>query len=76
MIFITVDTHATSESIVYVFGIGDLLGRKVGQVTDACAVEMANCLIAATSSEKSAAVPCGRYAHDGASAITKRDPGQ
>ena len=25
--------HATSASIVYVFGIGDLLGRKLGQVT-------------------------------------------
>jgi len=40
------------------------------------AVRSAAAAIAATSSEKSAAVPCGRYARDKASAITKRDPGQ
>jgi len=30
MIFVIIcdDTHATSKSIVYVFGIGDLLGRN------------------------------------------------
>jgi len=33
LVIIYDDTRATSASIVYVFGIGDLLGRKVGQVT-------------------------------------------
>jgi len=45
MIFVIIcdDTHATSESIVYVFGIGDLLGRKVGQVTTHAQLKWRNC---------------------------------
>ena len=36
---------ATSAPVVYVFGTSDLLGHKVGQVMDACAVYMANYLM-------------------------------